>query len=548
MLIHHFSPDVAVTCKVCEPPDKPLNGDFLPVYGPKQELLSVNYLCHPPFTLMGAQQRTCLPDATWSGTAPTCIKVQTSSAWCVPPPKLLNSYYKPAAARVEGAEMIEFFCKNSYILSGNHQSTCLSNGSWSSSPPKCVRACREPKVSELVRQRVVKPHLISRESPDQRLLLSSRYKLYDMLAPGFFPLPLDKQPDRDGASSYELPRGFHPVYTSIEYKCASSLYRRKGSARRTCLKSGRWSGHHVSCSPVCGQFAAFSTHTLTGTQWPWHAAIYIRSPDHSISTQRSHVITTSGQWRASEESTSWYLACSGALVSQWSVVVAAHCVVEKETQQLLHPAHVKVVVCMNNQKSREWMKSQQHLRVSAVLVHPNFYSALDSDVAVLKLTDKAKISERVLLACLPRMQGGEVTVQEAYTARWMLASDHKHPSLYMHSSQTKHVELVDISQCEREFGHSAMISDNALCVIRKPSVPDSLCHDVIPGITVVPVVFSSTSSGLSAPEETQGASSISWQLLGLESFGYDQRNCHRQTYIGQTRIANFRDWIEENMK
>lgn len=187
-------------------------------------------------------------------------------------------------------------------------------------------------------------------------------------------------------------------------------------------------------------------------------------------------------------------------------------------------------------------------QVSAIFVHPNFYSALDSDVAVLKLLDRAKISERVLPVCLPRMQGGEVTVQEAYTARWMLADDHKQPSRYALSSQTKLVELVDVSQCENEFGGTTMISDNALCIIRKPSSPHSPCPDVFPGITSVPAVLSSTQSGLSDPEETRGASSISWQLLGLESFTYDERNCHKQTYTGQTRIANFRDWIEENMK
>lgn len=46
-----------------------------------------------------------------------------------------------------------------------------------------------------------------------------------------------------------LPKGFHPQFTQIEYECASSLYQHFGSARRTCLKTGKWSGQHVSCSP-----------------------------------------------------------------------------------------------------------------------------------------------------------------------------------------------------------------------------------------------------------------------------------------------------------
>lgn len=75
--------------------------------------------------------------------------------------------------------------------------------------------------------------------------------MQDLLSAGFIPLRLDRQSnvERNDASVEELRHGFHRVYTSIEYKCASPLYRHTGSSRRTCLKTGRWSGHHVSCSP-----------------------------------------------------------------------------------------------------------------------------------------------------------------------------------------------------------------------------------------------------------------------------------------------------------
>lgn len=73
--------------------------------------------------------------------------------------------------------------------------------------------------------------------------------MHDLLAAGFIPLRFDKQSKKDDSAFVELPRGFHAVYTSIEYKCASPLYRHTGSSRRTCLKTGRWSGRHVSCSP-----------------------------------------------------------------------------------------------------------------------------------------------------------------------------------------------------------------------------------------------------------------------------------------------------------
>ncbi|XP_068580437.1 inactive serine protease PAMR1 isoform X2 [Cebidichthys violaceus] len=507
-----------IKTKPCAPPEKPANGYLLPVYGPEEELVSVNYRCHPSFTLIGSQQRICQPNGTWNGTAPTCVKGQTSRARCSPPPKLLNGYHRAAPDADGGAEAVEFFCRNSYILSGNHQSACLSNGSWSGRPPKCVRVCREPKVSELVRRSVVKPHLVSRENPDQTFAA--------------------------------LPRGVHPVHTSIEYACASPLYRHTGSSRRTCLKSGRWSGRHVSCSPVCGKFDTPSRHNLTDTPWPWHAAVYIRSPPdrNASSAHGPRGVTVSVQQGASEESTFWRLACSGALLSQRGVLVAARCVVDKDEQQTLHPARVKVVLGVRELTSEGRHKSPHHLRVSDVVVHPRFHAAPDSDVAVLKLKDKARISERVQPVCLPP-QGGEATAQEAYAARWTVPN---HSSRHNPTSQTALVALGDVAECEREFARggarSPPMGDDTLCVSRKPSGPRGPCPGVIPGIATAPASFSSTSGGRPGQAVAREASGAAWQLLGLESFSTKEENCHRQTYTVQTRVASFRDWIEKNTK
>lgn len=53
----------------------------------------------------------------------------------------------------------------------------------------------------------------------------------------------------------QLPPGFHHLYSQIEYECASPYYQHHGSSRRTCLKTGKWSGRHVSCSPGGGSSA-----------------------------------------------------------------------------------------------------------------------------------------------------------------------------------------------------------------------------------------------------------------------------------------------------
>ncbi|XP_072237300.1 inactive serine protease PAMR1 [Leuresthes tenuis] len=531
------SPVIGRYCGKQLPPPIKSSGNFLHIL-----FTSDGYNSFDGFVIIfqessGSQQRSCLPYGTWSGTVPLCETGHTSPVLCSPPSKLLHGYHRPADT-IEGAKIIEFFCKKPYLLIGNYRSTCLSNGSWSGRQPKCVRVCREPKVSGLVQQSVVRMHQIS------------RYNMHDLLSAGFILLTSSRQSNEDSALE-QMPRGFHPVYTSIEYKCSSPLYRHTGSTRRTCLKTGRWSGVHASCSPVCGKLDTFSRHNISDTQWPWHAAIYIRSPpDHTASSHGSPEETVLDQQGASEEPTFWSLACSGALVAQRRVLVAAQCVLNKVNQQPFDPAHVKVVIGMKSLTSRDLLKSSHHLKVSDILLHPHFHSAPDTDLAVLKLKDKAKISQHVLPVCLPKMQGGEVTVQEAYTVRWILPNNPRHR--HTTSSQTKVVELSDVAHCEREFAqggaNTTVIGDNSLCVMSKSPSPQRPCPSVIPGIAIVQPMFSSSKGVLSGYEETQEASGAGWQLLGLESYIYEKNSCRQHSYSVQTKIANFRDWIEENIK
>lgn len=116
----------------------------------------------------------------------------------------------------------------------------------------------------------------------------------------------------------------------------------------------------LSFVTVCGKFDTFSRNNLSDTQWPWHVAIYIRSPpDHTVSTYGSPGRIIMDQQGAAEEFTFWSLACSGALVAQHRVLVSAQCVVDKNKQ----PEHVKVVLGKQYHTARDALKSQHHLRV-----------------------------------------------------------------------------------------------------------------------------------------------------------------------------------------
>lgn len=132
-----------------------------------------------------------------------------------------------------------------------------------------------------------------------------------------------------------------------------------------------------TCFPtVCGKFTHFSPHNLTKTQWPWHAAIYIRLPPDPSSTAWPPGVAMFVQQGDSEESTFWVLACSGALLSQRSILVAAQCVVVGDKKQTLQPAQVRVVMGVHDQTSGDQRKSLRQLTVPPfLLVSPFPFSA-----------------------------------------------------------------------------------------------------------------------------------------------------------------------------
>uniref|UniRef100_W5K8I5 Inactive serine protease PAMR1 n=1 Tax=Astyanax mexicanus TaxID=7994 RepID=W5K8I5_ASTMX len=401
----------------------------------------------------------------------------------------------------DGEKMrVEYFCTHPYVLSGSSERRCRPDGSWSGAQPRCIRACREPKVSKLVRQKVMKPQPPSRKSPLHRLYSSSSLLTSSTGAEGDGGAP---------AVVTDVPAGFHLLYTSIEYQCSSPLYQYSGSTRRTCLKTGKWSGRHVSCSPGEGS-------NRSETRWPWHAAVYHHLPpgvDEQV----------------------WQLVCSGALVSQVGVVVPAHCVTEPGQTVPLSSAQLRVVLGKHHLRDGRRI---QHLQVSEVLVHPNYDpDVFDSDLAVLKLLDKAKISEFISPVCLPRMQGGEVTAQQAFITGWSAPHQHHGPTAEPGSrvAQTGVVELADVAHCERQYSQQGIpvsISDNMLCGRQHPTSPSTVCPSRTGGVVLVP----------------DGESDPVWELLGLVSFGYDLQKCNPGLYTVYTRVTNFKNWIEKNIK
>ncbi|KAK5867648.1 hypothetical protein PBY51_012118 [Eleginops maclovinus] len=467
---------------------------------------------------------------------------------CPPVPRLYHGYYQLVPG-IE-SETVEFFCNHSYALSGDARRTCRPDGTWSGTQSFCVRACREPKVSELVRQRVLPPQATSRKTPVHKLYSS-----------GLATLLQSDDPTKGPPVQSQLPEGFHHLYSHIEYECASPFYHHSGSSRRTCLKTGKWSGRHVSCSPVCGKHPTFDPERPAEAHWPWLAAIYRRSTNGAktkVTKAGSQAGTLKGNGGAGTGSYSqpsdWQLVCSAALVNQKRVVVAAHCVTELGKVYPLDAAKIKVVVGKQYRDDHRESKGLQHLRVASIVVHPNYDpNILDSDIAVVKLLDKTRIGEKVLPLCLSDSKGKEATSEQGLVTGWSPLSD---ASLGPdEKARVGLVHLADVVPCEQQYARNGVpvgVTDNMLCASQKPDYePSNICPSDMGGILVLPALSENQASSRQNPSlstQVQREGQGLWRLLGLVSFGYDQGECNPDLYTVYTRVANFKDWIESNMK
>ncbi|NWV06876.1 PAMR1 protease, partial [Ptilonorhynchus violaceus] len=412
--------------------------------------------------------------------------------------------------------VIAFFCNNSYVLSGNEQRICQEDGEWSGKQPICIKACREPKISDLVRQKVLPMQVQSRETP-----------LHQLYSSAFSKQKLQIYPTKKPALPFgELPPGYQHLHTQLQYECVSPFYRRLGSSRRTCLKTGKWSGRAPVCIPICGKAENITLQkAMTSMRWPWQAAIYR---------------TANGVKENSLRKGAWILICSGALVNERTVVVAAHCVTDLGKTIVLKTAELKVVLGKFYRDDDRDEKTIQNLRISAIIVHPNYDPILlDSDIAVIKLLDKARISSRVQPICLSSSHDLPSSTEDLkiMVTGWKVLADIKDPGYKNDTIRMGVVQMVDSLLCEQQYednGIQVSITDSMFCAKQDHKAFSNICPAETGGIAAI------TLPGKASPE-------LRWHLMGLVSWGYD-KTCSLELYSGYTKALPFKDWIEKNMK
>lgn len=173
-------------------------------------------------------------------------------------------------------------------------------------------------------------------------------------------------------------------------------------------------------------------------------------------------------------------------------------------------------------------------------MHPNYDPILlDSDIAVIKLLDKARVSDYVQPVCLtssPELDSSTLDTR-IVTSGWRILSDPKAPGYKNETLRAGLVLPVDSLLCEQQYeenGIAISVTESMFCAKQVPGAPIHICPSETGGIAAV--LLPGTASSESR-----------WHLMGLVSWGYD-KTCHQDLYTGYTKVGTFKEWLEKNMK
>ncbi|EGV97116.1 CUB and sushi domain-containing protein 1 [Cricetulus griseus] len=220
----------------------------------------VNFTCHTGYLLQGASRAQCRSNGQWSSPLPTCRVVNCSDPGFVENAVRHGQQNFPEI--FEYGMSVMYHCKKGFYLLGSSALTCMANGLWDRSLPKCLAiSCGHPGVpanAVLTGELFTYGATVQYSCKGGQILTgnSTRVCQEDSHWSGSFPHCSGNNPGFCGDPGTPA----HGSRLGDEFKTKSLLrfscemgHQLRGSAERTCLVNGSWSGVQPVCEAVsCG--------------------------------------------------------------------------------------------------------------------------------------------------------------------------------------------------------------------------------------------------------------------------------------------------------
>jgi len=214
--------------------------------------------------------------------------------------------------------------------------------------------------------------------------------------------------------------------------------------------------------------------------------------------------------------------CGGAILTDDTILTAAHCVVYKE------PYELRVIVGQGSLSAED--SEEMAFDIESTTVHPKWDTGIlySNDIALVKLRRKGNgqginFSEKVGPVCLPSYDSPQKPGTECVVSGWGKTN----VGATSDSLKSVTVPLIGQQQCQQMYQDDRDLSDSMLCAGYVHGGADSCNAD----------------SGGPLTCKTEGKS----YLHGIVSWGPSE-GCGQPNRPGvYTNVKNYLNWIEETM-
>ncbi|XP_063908340.1 mannan-binding lectin serine protease 1-like [Zophobas morio] len=227
--------------------------------------------------------------------------------------------------------------------------------------------------------------------------------------------------------------------TRAEFRCAP-FYEIQGMNKfpvRIC-SNGQWSGGLPECVPVCGKKGITKDYTLivggfntTSLEYPWQAALYVKSNK--------------------------VLICGGTLLSQRTILTAAHCVTNDKGQ--LEPKENYVVAVGKSYRSYDDSRdpAAQFSSIEEIYVPRQYRGYIQryfGDIAIIVANTTFVLSLNVQPVCVVwektfhQSLENVTRVKQSYVSGWGFTSEDENPSDVLKSLK---VPVINKTECEHRL-------------------------------------------------------------------------------------------------